>query len=281
MSCENKKIADLIPDYFTGILSKEDTIIVRNHLGICQECLKDLKTMRILSGWDAEKDSINHIDSNLLTQYYQNPSSLADNIQDGVKAHLKECDECSYNLDFLVSLETELERSVARKVKTPSLVKAIQEFLAALVRKPAFAYFLLLLTLYPAGKWFQMSTDDEFTDAKWQVPQEVQRLSEGVRSAGKIPIVSRTYDSGLVRILVPVDHYIEGFSYSFQLQDKHDFKILQMEQISDFSEQNSIDLIINTTELADGEYILNIHEIDRADPTDTTTYPYLFRLQTE
>jgi hypothetical protein len=49
MTCKNKKVREILPEYMASRLSPERTQMIREHLGMCDECRQDLIIMESLA----------------------------------------------------------------------------------------------------------------------------------------------------------------------------------------------------------------------------------------
>ncbi len=284
MACNDREAADKLSDYFSGHLNREELDQVARHLSECRECRTSLRTMSHLAGRSPNPFSENserHLTSQLLTAYYENRESLDAETLKKIESHLKSCERCSYDLYFLNSLEEDLESSLALGAKHESASARLIGSVWALIRKPAFAYCLLLLTLYPAAMWLTRLDKKGGLELAAYLPPREYAMVEQRRSAGYVPTVIRPQDKSLVAVVVPYYHETEEFSYQIFFSDESGSVPLELETITDFSETGAIRVLVQTRSVQDGTYILNISETDREDPSDTLRSKYLFHLKTE
>lgn len=283
MSCNDRAIADKLNDYFSGHLSGDVLDRVENHLDSCENCRATLKTMKIVGGKvdnPGSDDSEQHVAGDLLSLYYQDKSGLSADQITKVETHLKDCDTCAYDLAFLQDMETDLSRSVQAEMVKPSLLHMVGRALLGVALKPALAYFLLLLTIYPAARYV-MGPDGDPTIPGSPFPSEVYQLSDLTRAGGEYPQIFRSWDNNLVRISVPFYHAKEEFEYIVKLENEDQTRDYHIEKLSDFSKEGSIGLILNTVDLSDGTYLLDVYEIDWKYPFDTAVTTYPFELRSE
>jgi hypothetical protein len=284
MRCNDKEAAGKLADYFSGHLSSAERDRVKNHLSRCPECRVSLKIMSLLAGRSRNpnlNNSEGHLTPEQLTIYYENRESLEKEVLERIESHLKACPRCSYDLNFLVSTEKELEDSVVPITSPePAFVRFLGKLLM-LIRKPAFAYLLLLLTLYPAAMWLFRRDQGLSPDTAAYLPNREYMLVEQRRSVGDIPILYRSVHGSLIAVAVPYHHFQKEFSYRISFSDGNDSSPLELETITDFSQADVIRVIIQTQPIPDGMYLLVISEIDRKDISDTLRSTYLFQVKTK
>ena len=258
--------------------------MVKAHIADCGACQATLRTMQLLAAStkaELNLDSEGHVSTEILTKYYGNKQSLDEKTITRIEAHLDKCERCSYDLYFLTSLEDELAASVRAELAQPSLLDKIFNFGLSLIRKPAFAYLLLLLTIYPAARWLHQSLLDRQWGDEGFFHGQIYQLSEISRSGGELPVVRRSKENSLAGMAISYYHLLEEYRYEFSFQDEEQTQTYPLEKLSDFSRQGTIRLIVNIAGLSDGSYVVSLYEIDRQDPADTTVHQYPFQLQTE
>lgn len=280
MKCQDKRTRLLLSDYFSGHLGESDCRLVEAHLAECQDCRKALKTMELLTGEQADPSSgPPHIAKELLAQYYQDKSAFDPDTLHAIENHLAECADCAYEVSFLRDLEEVLASSVKASPATPSLLQRLSGLSVTVLKKPAFAYFLLLLTIYPATRHLlQFRTDQR---PSFEVPSQVYHLREMTRSAAKLPAVTYPKDQRMIQLAIPYYHSVPDCQYHFIILDSTHTELVSAQRIPDLSQNGVIRLLLSTEGLADGLYMVQVNEIDRLSPTDTTTSVYPFELRAE
>ena len=155
-ACNEEHLSKKLHDYFSGHLQESGRLAVEKHLEGCEHCRRLLETMKLLGQQSGEQVSAGpggHISSDLLGRYFADRASLGSDEIEKIEVHLEECEECAYELRFLEGLSDELQRAAMSEAPKRSLVAVVVESLWVAVRKPALAYFLLLLAVYPAAMW--------------------------------------------------------------------------------------------------------------------------------
>ena len=151
--CNKKEISDLLPWYVTGNLSEIEKTKVEQHLEKCPICKKELERIKWVSeGFYESDNAINskHIDSRLLTVYSESKKGFKKEVLQRIESHLSTCKQCRNELKVLTNVNQSLEESENETVFTLFKLK-LNRIINGLILKPAFAYFLLLLLLYPAS----------------------------------------------------------------------------------------------------------------------------------
>jgi len=185
MNCD-PKIAELLPLYINGTLKDVEKKKVEEHLKVCSKCQKDLaETKWVFDGVKEYGDVLltGHIDSEKLVLYVQVPEQLTESNRVIIQSHLKHCSECLEEFKLLERSKKELELLEESEVTTESKtsfraqitkwVKGVFDGLSWLVRRPAFAYVLILLLIYPAYLGLRMTLRE-----KGVVTYEGELLSE-------------------------------------------------------------------------------------------------------
>jgi hypothetical protein len=152
MNCSNKSISERLPWYLTDRLSEKERKEVENHLGVCQKCRDDLNEMKWLSRSiknASEGLYTEHILSEQLVLYAESQSELDTDDLTFIEDHLAECKDCQQELELLKKVNGSLQ---AGRKKSP--IRTISQWLIDILPefafKPAFAYIIILLLLYPA-----------------------------------------------------------------------------------------------------------------------------------
>lgn len=152
MKCTNKKIAELLPWYITDNLSDENKDKVKKHLSNCPKCEMDLVEMRQLA--DSLKENRDdlfseHILPEQLILYAEAKNELNKNNLLQIEKHLESCADCKRELMLLdkvnQSLNPHQEFTTFEKV-----AQKLSDIFSIVLNRPAFAYIIILLLLYPA-----------------------------------------------------------------------------------------------------------------------------------
>lgn len=271
--CDNENMAAKLTDLFSGHLSEGEQAPLKVHLQQCEACQKTYGAMKLLAG---QPTGLEHPQSELLVKYYENKDSLTEAQCQEMKEHLSTCEACAYDYDFLRSMETELEQSVAMELNQPSLMENILSTLTMPLKQPAVAYFLLALTLYPASQWLLQSTDT--TDTASATISQPFELRLTTRAGGELPEVLRSAETGLELLELPYYHLQSDYYYEFYLKETESGRDLPLERIADFETAGRIRLLTRLIDLPDGIYTLTLLEIDRATNADTTRSSFTFKL---
>lgn len=272
MSCNDKAIAQKLTDYFSGHLNESETAEVENHLAQCSECRQTLALMDKLGGHRVHGD---HPDREILIQYYHDPSAFSEGRKAQIRAHLEDCRECAYEYAFLRDMERDLAASAQTQLDRPGLLRRFFQAIPAVLRKPAVAYFLLALTIYPAVRYLTQGPSDEPNWAARSVT-----LTSMDRSDAEVATVTRRSDSDIIGVTIPQYHNLDQFEYQFEVRDSSFSREIAVELISDLTSRGSIGLLVNTRDMDDGLYTISVVEVDRIAPEDTTRHNYPLRLVT-
>lgn len=277
MDCSNRKVTELLPDYFSGHLSDDDLSLVEAHIAGCLNCQERLSVMELLSdNSERHSGSLKHITPDLLGRYYESKDSLDDSIISEIDAHLTSCKKCTRELDFLRGLEADLLAINRSEKQSTNLVSVMLSETWAALRRPAFAYALILLMLYPTIDWLRNDTNT----SSEQIAEKVFFLTEQTRSEGDIPLVNRGVEESIIRLRVPFFHMTEEKQYEFLFTNLNADSSFGVELITNLDDKGSIQLLVNLRSLVDGSYLLNVVEIDRIDDGNRSRTSYPFRLET-
>lgn len=275
-----KKIAD----YFSGHLDEKEKEELLREISGSEELQRAFRTMSLLS--EQMKKSVasekeGEVDYVLLAQYYINKNSLDEKTVKEIENKIAADKDWAYDYEFLREMEQELEHSVSRELAQPTFWEKTFSTTRAIVLKPAVAYFLLALTLYPAISWLYQQTAPE-PEGEIDVWSGTSYLLSGsVRSGGGIPVVIRSVTDSLVYLSLPYYHLTDDYSYDIYLTDEERDTVFSVEEITNFKEPKIIRLIMNTSGLPDRDYLLVLDEISKSDTTETSQSSYLFRLTTK
>jgi len=277
MECKQRNIAEMLTDYFTGDLSMEQHMQVERHLDECEGCRTNLQTMTLLAGGiaqDSDDVNQNHVHPRLISAYYREKASLSESTLSKIEAHLEACESCSYDLQLLRDMETELFRSVEVAKDTRTVGQKLATFVWSLVRKPALAYFILALTIYPASMYVLEERQASIDSAGYV------ELRSSLRSNEELPLVERASQTEILRISLPQYHNLDVFDYTFSIRALDSDLDLRADIVPDFSAQGEIDLLIGGRYLADGVYYLIVNERELDDTSSVSVEMFAFELTT-
>ena len=288
MECNNKKIAGQLPDYVLGQLSEDKAALVKVHLSTCSHCRELLSFIqwfsKELKGYSVEELK-QHISSETLVNYADNPRGLDQGTKEYVETHLLFCEQCQSELKILYNLNEELAHKsyevLTSDAQPPSLFLRLLDGSIYLIKKPVFAYaisalILLLVTVIPRLKHKVPPTIQEIQT------EPVSVLSEQTRGTSNYLPVYREEGSPTVR--VAISSYwpdTTEFSYTISVEDDSNHKYMQLESFKDFGDQGFTQFILNVSGMPDNRYRLKILEISNADAVDIKTSYYPFKLITK
>ena len=132
MECSNPEIEQMLSDYFTGHLGDVQDGQVEEHLEVCQSCRRMIRTMALIAGKSAtEISSISsgHFSPQLLSRFFSQPGTLESSLSIKIVEHLKDCPECSADMDFLKNSDIDLRNLVLSYRKSPSKKTLISRLL--------------------------------------------------------------------------------------------------------------------------------------------------------
>lgn len=258
--------------------------LVENHLPNCNDCRETLKTMEILSGqidpYSPFEDS-GHLKDDIIAKYYENKELIPISQLQQLEEHLEQCSDCAYDLEFLNSLEQELNLSVSKKLKEFNILEKLLNTIPNFVKSPVLAYFLLILTVYPSYKWYSSIQDGTEIEIHPLISQNVNLLNQQKRGLGEISTLVRRNGELISLIDIQVDHSKEHFEYSLTIGETNSNKSLKVQSIIDLSRTGIVGISLHTAVMDDGDYILTLLEIDLETFSDTASYIIPFKLITK
>jgi hypothetical protein len=152
LKCREKGISDLLPWYVTNNLPENEMVAVEHHIAGCSVCREELERIKWISdGFSAVagKEKSIHINAEMLTIYSESKKELTKERIRTIEDHLSTCKQCAHELEILIAVNQSLvplkNESVFIQIKQKLTVLATKTIL-----RPAFAYVLVLLLLYPA-----------------------------------------------------------------------------------------------------------------------------------
>ena len=269
----DKRILEILPWYVNGSLSPEEARKVEAHLKDCPTCQKELQEIRTLSSGIKEHEDVfasTHIESEKLVVFAEEPESLdPEDIAATVK-HLQSCPECYVELQTLKRANLELEarekQGKAGFVEQASVWERTFKRLIWLVRRPAFAYLIIILLAYPAARWLMPRLS----------PAEVYVLSEQTRTPQEPMQVLRSEEEKEVRLRVPYWPDLEAQRYELRIETESGLSVFAVQNFSDFGDQGFFYLDLSARYLPDGRYFLIVKEISRVDISvfEETRFPF-------
>jgi hypothetical protein len=189
MTCRDN-IAELLPWFVNGTLSEEERRKVERHLEVCPLCRDSLKALEWFSESMRTYASIlpaEHIDPQKLVTYAESKDELTESELKELEDHLSHCADCRKELDTLLRVHADMvqDRSplsglshlfgrIFSKGNIRLLLGSWGRFAAAigkLMFKPAFAYILILILLYPAWLGLRSSIREPriLQDMEWRL----------------------------------------------------------------------------------------------------------------
>lgn len=282
MNCNDERIQRLLPDYHSGHLSDDLHALVDEHLAGCLACRQSLRLMSLIADEpvdDTAVDQIGHPGPARIVQYFLDPTRIDAETARELESHLQSCTHCAGEYAFLSDLENDL-RAEARVPEPSAWLRTVAYSLRDFVKKPAFAYLLLFLTIYPTLSWINTRIGGREA-LLLAAAGETRVLRQGLRSAGELPQVHRTKDNPLVHVRLPFYHSTGTMRYTYRMSDADRGQVGGLQFISLFRNRDAIDLLINTAGLSDGTYTLTVTELARATGTQESTVSYDFRLETK
>ncbi|MEW5873807.1 MAG: zf-HC2 domain-containing protein [Candidatus Zixiibacteriota bacterium] len=277
MSCPDPQIAGLLPDYVSGHLGDADAAAVVAHLGACPVCRDLVETMMVLktgkSGPQRLLAADGHLEPSVLSWYFQDQRSMPPELLGAVEDHLSSCTTCVADLDSLQELEVELRRSAtlsARDSRPTPIRRVWQGFAGAL----SAAAVLLIAGSFAAKHW--RVTPHVAMD--WGTI-EVFTLREMQRASGAMSIVTRSAGEPRVGLVAPVYHDTASFRYGMRVRRMEAGDAVDLSLSPEFTAPGKIQVGLPLHDLPDGDYILEVIEVDRRAPSDSTVLQYPFQLQ--
>lgn len=277
--CSDATIAHQLTDYYSGHLTYDQSQRVRNHLNDCESCRESLRAMELIGGGPAlhsEKEAGGHLSAEQISAYYLEDSSLSANERSQINAHLTRCDQCAYDFAYLKDFETDIRASIKHAPRRISLLQRALSFVIPVVRHPALAYFLLLLTIYPTYQFLRSGdpgSGEPGAPATWQI------IAETNRSAGSAGTIARTEQSDLVRVEIRQFNNPDLFHYTARITAEADStRTIPVYARAEGGEK--VRLVIDVRNLPDGFYRVWISESEKSSPNNTVHHGYLMELRT-
>lgn len=276
------KTRELLPWYLNRTLSEDEAKKVEEHLEECLMCRRELEELRWLSSEIKELDETPvspHIRSEKLVIFAEEPEKLSSEEITAVEKHLDSCPSCLKELQVLRSVNLELktqEKKVGEKLaEEPSVFEKIAERLIWLVRKPTFAYIIVILLAYPAGRWLLGPSQPKMPAV---FSEKVYMLSEQTRVPTEPTLVFRSDKDKTIRIGIPFWSDLDNYSYELVIRNERGESIFTIKEFTKFGDQGFSQLALDTDSFPDGRYILTIKEIDKEDPAISSEANFPFQI---
>ena len=272
-----------MPWYLNRTLSAEEAKKVEAHLKECPKCQKELEELRWLSSGVKEHKEVfasPHIESEKLVIFFEEPETLATEERTTIERHLPSCPTCYEELQTLKRANLELaaleKKEEPKFVKEASVWERISERLTWLVRKPAFAYIIVVLLAYPAGRWLFSPSQPGIPPVLKVASESVYVLSEQTRVTAEPTSVFRSDKDKEVRVGIPFWPDLENQSYELWINSERGETIFAIKDFTDFGDQGFSQLVLNTDSIPDGRYNLILRETNKTDPTisSETYFPF-------
>ncbi len=271
---------EFLPWYLKETLSLHDKNEVEAHLAMCPKCRKELEELRWVSNGMKEiarTSLLSHIPPEKLVVFLEEPQSLTPDEKKTIEKHLKSCGSCRDQLQTLKSANLELEALEEEQKPRPamqaSLWQRITQTLIWLVRKPAFAYAIVILLAYPALRWILQQPQPTFPSV---ISEKVYLLSEQTRLTAKPTPLLRSDKERFIRLSVPFWPNLDTYSYQIAIKNEGGRTLFEMKDFVEFGSQGLFQLALNTDSFGDGAYVLVIREKDKKDPSSSseTLFPF-------
>lgn len=280
--CDDK-LLELLPWYVNDSLSPNEKRKVEDHLKDCPRCQKELEETRWLSSGVKELAEVfasQHIESEKLVIFAEEPEMLNPDEATTIAKHLQSCPRCYAELETLKSANLELDVLEKKDrlilAKEASVWEKIKERVIWLVRKPAFAYIIVILLAYPAVRWFFEPYQPSVKLIPKVASERVYLLSEQTRVTAEPTSVFRSDKDNKARIGIPFWPDLEKQSYELLIKTQNDQTIFDVKDFTDFGEQGFLQLVLNTDSIPDGRYILILRETNKREPSifSETYFPF-------
>lgn len=267
----------MLSDYASGNLDESGRGVVELHTTVCEECRRTLALMQKLSSdreW-SERESHPHPTSELLQSYYEDPARLSIATREAIEAHLAQCAECTYEIDFLKGLESALPAELTAQTKR---TKSKAPFPLWLSRPlPAFSLAaalvgVILVAFLQLGTQTKGRTSDQAT--------QVYSLRALTRGQGLDVSIPRTGRSQIVRVALPIAGGRDNMDYRIRTRDERETTEFANVVGSDRSHPDRIVVDLDTEQLPDGRYFVVLTEISRDVAADSTVRRFPFELIT-
>jgi len=258
-----EKYEDMIPAYLAGKLGESERADLESRLTESPELRSALDEFRQISLGLHALDAVvgDHVDSELLVAYGDDPDDLDASTRKEIERHLGSCDECREELSLCKAIPEPIPDksnavvSVLRWLVTPHLVL-----------KPLHVAAVICLLVLPQ---VYMYTTREATMPSL-AEFHLESVTRDVHSANIIEIMP---DHTVVHLTFAVPT-IDSLRYNLELYDADDQLIFTK---PNNLPKNILAVEIPTTYLEEGLYQLKVIELD-ANQNPTETFEYEFRV---
>lgn len=273
-----------MPWYLTNSLCADDYAKVEKHLTTCPSCKNALKKIKGLSEdfqHMEKEESSQHINSALLTIYSENKKELTKNDIQAIEKHLSVCAECKNEIQILTTVNRSLEEQPDESLIS-GLLNSISSFLSRWLLKPAFAYILVLLLLYPAWmgifsnrvKIEQVASPVNIKD-HFVLEQANQR---GHADISNLILLDNT--KGIFTISFHLPAFIsKNLKYIAEIANEENKIVWQTSNLQFIDEYGSVLLLFDKSYFRTGTYTLIIDQENKDTSKKTVEYTYAFKVQ--
>ncbi len=282
MSCNDKKIAELLPWFVNGSVTEEEKEIVEHHLAHCATCRTAVNEIKQLSDqFKGENIDLlsEHILPEKLVLYAESMNALTEDDRIFIEEHLKNCVECQREIEILekinAALKKERRRGLLWKIKNE-----IVEVFSVRKLVPALAYVAILLLLYPAylGIFQKKTITEPLTPQKnYQLYQFDNRAESAL--SNKI-VLDRETDIFSLSFTIPV-LAADDIYYTAKIFDANKKAVWQKENIKSIDEFGTFLIFCSGEFFSSGEYTLQIDEKSRSKNHVLQTFVFEFTIVKE
>ncbi len=284
LKCMDKRISDLLPWYVSDTLSETEKAMVEQHLTECNSCRNELENLRWISenAMSVGNSQLSeHINAQLLTIYSESKRELNSEVVQRIENHLSSCDQCANELELLHKINQSMEPENTGSFVT-RIVEKIDFLTDRVFLKPAFAYILALLLLYPA--WIGLFNNGR----KSLISEPVQVRNLFVLEPGdfrspdnKPQKIVLQKSSGYFALSFTTPVIRDGnYSYHAEISNSDNKIIWSSENLEFIDEYGTVIMICPTKYFANGTYALNITEMNRHTKVKRNHYLYTFSITT-
>ncbi|MBN1415671.1 MAG: zf-HC2 domain-containing protein [Bacteroidales bacterium] len=277
--CKNREVLDLLPWYVTGSLPADKNAMVEKHLAECETCSKEVEKMKWLT--EAYELTEKHINPVILTIYAENNKELSKPIIQQIKNHLAVCPECQKELEILTEVNRSLDTQPAES-QLSGIIESILSFFSQLFLKPAFAYILVLLLLYPA--WLGIFRKN---DRPMQVNKAVnikdhfvlkQNNQRGYTNRQNVFELADTKGLFTLSFHLP-DVDKKDFTYKARIIDEKNNVKWQTSDLQFIDDYGNVLLLLNNSNFRTGPYTLIIDQKNTETGQTADEYTYVFKIR--
>jgi hypothetical protein len=277
VNCTDENLGALLADYYSGQLPPEAWLAVELHVAKCDACRKSLVVMMALGGGTAHASyRSGHVSPEQLVSHFRADQGEHSREHDTIRRHLDACELCRREYQFLIDLDAELEAAALADPARASRRFAWRAFAA----RPVVAWAMVALFAYPALSWLVERVRPAAEQSYAQILGPVHRLYESRRGTDKRVEIARAADQLYLRLAVPMYALPDEMDYRFEFMRTKDKPPAQPQVIANFDTQGQIDLLVDASVLADGEYILSVLETERGTGAERAAKSYAFTLTT-